>query len=56
MSDQATKVAARDDFLRHDGKLRIARREEMSLNTPVDLPCSQPSHPELPASAGGIKP
>ena len=56
MNDLAMTVAVRDSFLRRDGNLKIAKREEMALNTAVDLSCSQTSHQKLPASAGGIAP
>ena len=55
MNGLAMTVAVGSDFLQQDSNLKIARREEMFLNAAVDLSCSQPSHRELPASAGGLK-
>ena len=56
MRDLATTVAVKSDVFRQGGNLEIAKREEMVLNAPVDLPCLQTSRPKLPALAGRIKP
>jgi hypothetical protein len=57
MNDLAIAVAVRNSLLRQDNNLRIAKREEIGPNTPVELSCSQTDRQKLPVKwAGGIAP
>ena len=56
MNDGAMMAAVRIDLLQQHSNLKIASREEMFLNAPVDLSRPQLSRRKLPASAGGRQP
>ena len=52
MDGSAIALAVAQHLLQPRGNLKIAKREELSLNTDVDFSCLQPSHLKLSTPAG----